>query len=113
MTRANLNFVIAPNKVLYLYHNGDQYPTGLREFYNVLDFIKSDFTECDFINWIWDNYQEKIIARTFAITGDNDKGTDYAYVFNQADKTIKIWNWDKVIFDGTAKEFIKWIKEQD
>jgi hypothetical protein len=113
MTRANLNFVIAPNKVLYLYHNGDQYPTGLRRFYNVLDFIKSDWNSLEFCYWLEKNYQAKPETKTFAITGDNDKGTDYAYVFNQADKTIKIWNWDKVIFDGTAKEFIKWITEQD
>jgi len=43
MTRANLNFIYqmrgkAP-QTLFHYHNDDQYPSGLKDYYNVIDFV--------------------------------------------------------------------------
>lgn len=138
MTRANLNFVYGDDKVLYYYQNGDQYPVGIRDYYHLLDFIKSDWTVEAFKKWLGDNYTKtrrmvasnatsgvsleynedtkipaKAEKKTFAITGDNESYTDYSYLFNAKDKSVKVWNWDKVIFEGKSEEFIKWINKQE
>lgn len=63
MTRANLNFVYQNRgespRTLFHYHNGDQYPSGLRDFYGIMDFLKIDhlWTPEDFKNWISENYK--------------------------------------------------------
>lgn len=140
MTRANINFTYRVNgvqKVLYHYHNGDQYPRGIRDIYNVLDLVK-DFTPKGFKEWLTKNYTEqhakaytnkktdvtmvsnysptKIPVRpqlkSFTIIGDL---TDYSYVFNNSsygDDSIQVYNWNEQIFNGTKKEFTKWIKKQ-
>lgn len=59
MTRANLNFTYRIGgtlKVLYHYQNGDQYPSGIREHYNVLDLTK-EFTPDGFRKWLAANYK--------------------------------------------------------
>jgi len=40
--------------------------------------------------------------------------TDYSYIFDAAnmEPNILVYNWSDKIFDGTAKEFITWIKKQ-
>jgi len=62
MTRANINFLWqewghAPH-TLFFYWNGDQYPTGIRDHYNLLDFAENDWTPENFRNWIKANYCE-------------------------------------------------------
>ena len=34
--------------------------------------------------------------------------TDYSYVFEP--EAVTVWNWKDLIFEGTRKEFNKWIK---
>lgn len=63
MTRANLNFVWqnpgeAP-RTLFHYHNGDQYPEGLLQFFGIEAFLTLDrlWTPDDFRSWIRTNYR--------------------------------------------------------
>lgn len=137
MTRANLNFTYRQKgalKVLYHYQNGDQYPQGIRDYFNVLDLLK-DFTPKGFKKWLGDNYTIQApraqgnLINNYADTEIPAKPrlqnhttigdlTDYTYVFNsnyEADymsNTIQVYNWDKQIFDGSLEEFDKWIKAQ-
>lgn len=142
MTRADLNFIYEENgdkkKVLYWYHNGDQYPRGLREFYGIVKWLKNPdkFNKDGFTEWLAKNYFEyKSVAYTNPKTKmtlvDNwvktekiakpeqkhfvtiDGFTDYNYVFNGVTGIITAYSWAKPIFEGTREEFIKWIKEQD
>ncbi len=139
MTRANLNFtyrVDGVQKVLYYYQNGDQYPTGIRDIYHVLDLLK-DFTPEGFKKWLGDNYREtqrvrksnpnsgvsieysqktKVPAkpeiRDFTIIGDL---TDYSYVFNDnsyGEDSVQVYSWEDQIFNGTKEKFEKWILKQ-
>ncbi len=64
MTRANLNFLWqnsgeAP-RTLFHYHNGDQYPEGLLQFFGIEPFLCSDrpWTPEDFRAWIRANYRK-------------------------------------------------------
>ena len=68
MTRSNLNFVYqnrgeAP-RVLFHYHNGDQYPEGLLQFFGIEEFLLCDrpWTPDDFCAWIRKNY--RVACRT-------------------------------------------------
>lgn len=104
MTRANLNFTYREGgqlKVLYHYQNGDQYPTGIRDFYHVLDLLK-DFTPEGFKKWLANNYvvyqRVKRTGENFSIESSQPTEvpaepelidhtiigdlTDYTYVFN-------------------------------
>jgi len=139
MTRADINYIYQDTgstpKVLYHYENGDQYPSGIREDFKVLDFINSDWSKEAFIKWIGDNYTETETVR--ATNGGDisieferktktpvrpknkthkivDGYTDYGYVFDNllGKRTVTVYNWGKEIFEGTDKEFAKWIKEQ-
>jgi hypothetical protein len=121
MTRANLNF-ISQNigerpRTLYYYQNGDQYPTGLRDFYKVLDWLKfGAFSKEGFNNWIEANYSNGDQARPREITHPavfyNTSGfiTDYSYVFDQSINRITVYEWDKKIFSGSVERFIKWLE---
>src|SRR5450631_2180040 len=62
MTRSNLNFIYqnpgeAP-RTLFHYHNGDQYPEGLLQYFGLADFLAIDhlWTPDDFRVWIRHNY---------------------------------------------------------
>lgn len=140
MTRANINFAWrdkGAQKVLYHYHNGDQYPTGFRDEYHVLDWLKDEdaFTPDGFKKWIADNYTEAIMVtygsdagasmqvyehnENPAVPTEQDHTTigdltDYTYVFQKGygDNTVQAYNWDEQIFHGTVKEFITWLEEQ-
>jgi hypothetical protein len=152
MTRANINYVYWAEKrdkdgwkgikTLYYYQNGDQYPTGIRDNYKVLDFINSDHSKKAFEKWLGDNYTEtKAVAYTNKTTGITlvsnyeptkiparawnikspciyyDTGgfiTDYSYIFDNTGESLKViaYNWEDKIFSGTAEEFTKWVKEQ-
>jgi len=64
MTRANLNFVWqnrgeAP-RTLFHYHNGDQYPEGLLQFFGIEEFLSlpQPWTPEDFRSWIRKNYRK-------------------------------------------------------
>jgi hypothetical protein len=144
MTRANLNFtyrVKGELKVLYHYHNGDQYPTGIRDHYHLLEWLeKGEFTPKGFTKWLADNYKKtqrvrssnkatgisieyneptkvpvKPILQGHTIIGDL---TDYTYVFNRdmygtpTEHTIQVYEWDSQIFDGNVKKFVEWLKKQ-
>lgn len=63
MTRANLNFVWqnggeAP-RTLFHYHNGDQYPEGLLQYFGIEEFLSLPglWTPDDFRGWIRKNYR--------------------------------------------------------
>jgi hypothetical protein len=115
MTRGNINFIELKNgkaKTLYFYWNGDQYPSGLREIYNVLDLVKEPITRKSFTEWASKNYQgkkPKSITQPKVYYTDGFI-TDYSYVFE--DESVKVWEWDKIVFSGTRAEFISWIKKQ-
>lgn len=63
MTRSNLNFVWQNSgespRTLFHYHNGDQYPEGLLQFYGLEGFLTLDhlWTPDDFRAWISGNYR--------------------------------------------------------
>lgn len=128
MTRANLNFVWqacgkSPQTV-YHYHNGDQYPQGLRDSFNVLDFFQEkEWTPETFRKWVKQNYSddfdkeypEPVEISHPCIYYDNAGFiTDYSYVFENTTrgKWVKVFDWDEKIFDGSYKKFIDWIKKQ-
>jgi len=118
MTRANLNFVYQnwgeSPRTLFHYHNGDQYPVGLREHFNVLSLVKETITPERFKTWIEKEYQ--------AIAEDLGEGgqpkvyytdgyiTDYSYVFELEE--VIAWNWAECVFKGSREEFTQWIKKQ-
>jgi hypothetical protein len=56
MTRANINFIWQKwgesPRTLFHYWNGDQYPQGLRDCYNLLDFVEGAWTPESFSRWI-------------------------------------------------------------
>lgn len=64
MTRANLNFVWQERgecpRTLFHYHNGDQYPEGLLQFFGIEEFlgISHLWTPEDFRAWIRKNYKK-------------------------------------------------------
>lgn len=126
-------------KTLYFYQNGDQYPRGIRDFFHVDQFINSDWTPKAFKKWIGDNYKvqgRKVTKCKNGITIDahceleepartskishpciyyDDAGfiTDYSYVFDSTlEKSVKVYQWDEQIFNGTAKDFLVWLKKQ-
>lgn len=116
MTRGNINFISqkrgqAP-KTLFFYYNGDQYPSGLRDCFDVLELVSEPITRERFTEWAEKNYEGvkvKSITQPKVYYTDGFI-TDYSYVFEEND--IKVWEWDKPIFTGTRKEFISWIKKQ-
>lgn len=123
MTRANLNFVYQNNgeapRTLFLYHNGDQYPTGLRDSFNILKMIDKGIeggklTPEMFKDWIKKNYQEEIEdlgeGGQPKIYFTNGFITDYSYIFEPNE--IIVYNWDERIFKGGLSEFKNWIKKQ-
>lgn len=70
MTRGNLNFV-SHGSILFHYHNGDQYPEGLVDYFGVRDFCGIDrlWTPDDFRDWIRNNYTEACRRITTAPNG--------------------------------------------
>ena len=123
MTRANLNFVYQKSgeapRTLFHYQNGDQYPTGLKDIYNVIDFINSDWTPEAFKEWIRSNYNVEVndlgIGGQPKIYYTDGFITDYSYVFdaNHGEGRILVYNWAKNIFEGNKKEFVKWLNKQE
>jgi hypothetical protein len=63
MTRSNLNFVWQNSgespRVLFHYHNGDQHPEGLLQWFGIESFLTLDrlWTPGDFRDWIQANYK--------------------------------------------------------
>lgn len=118
MTRANLNYIYQNMgdvpRTLFHYWNGDQYPRGLRDFYKVLTFIDGDWSIDSFKKWIHDNYEGSMPSEVKQPKIYYTDGfiTDYSYIFEKRDKSIKVFEWDKKIFDGDAKRFTQWIKKQ-
>jgi len=123
MTRANLNFVYQNKgenpRTLFLYHNGDQYPSGLKNFFNVLDMIdkaieNGEITPKMFKDWIKKNYQAKIEdlgeGGQPKIYFTNGFITDYTYIFQP--KEVIVYNWEEKVFGGDLLEFKNWIKKQ-
>jgi len=119
MTRANINFVYQNKgespRTLFVYHNGDQYPTGLRNNYNVLELVKETITIERFKKWVAENYRDDKLEDL----GEGGQPkiyytdgfiTDYSYVFEPEE--ISVWNWKDKIFEGSRKKFINWIKKQ-
>jgi len=129
MTRANLNFhwqELGKNpQTLYHYHNGDQYPQGLRDWFNVLDFVQEkEWTPQTFKKWIKKNYPDDFdkehpgpieISHPCICYDDAGFLTDYSYVFEIGGKGkwVKVFQWDQRIFDGSDKEFIDWLKKRE
>jgi len=120
MTRANINYINPDNKdkeIQFFYWNGDQYPQGIRDYYNVLDFINSDMSQEAFEKWAKTNYegieietvdQPKIYYTGWFIT-------DYSYVFDVkpwSEPSILVYNWTELIFSGNQKNFKKWLNKQ-
>uniref|UniRef100_A0A6M3LNS8 Uncharacterized protein n=1 Tax=viral metagenome TaxID=1070528 RepID=A0A6M3LNS8_9ZZZZ len=122
MTRANINYVYqivgeAP-KTLFLYHNGDQYPSGMRDCFNVLDLVKETITPNRFKKWLKENYVKEHGDKLKdlgeggqpKIYYTNGFITDYSYVFE--DDEVSVWNYKELIFEGNREKFINWIKKQ-
>jgi len=80
----------------------------------VLELLENKITKKSFTEWIKKNYdgnktenlgqggQPKIYYTDGFIT-------DYSYIFEE-DK-IKVFEWDKKIFDGTREQAINWFKK--
>lgn len=127
MTRANLNFIWQEwgksPQTLFHYHNADQYPQGLRDSFNVLDFIQEkEWTPEAFRKWVKQNYSDDFdkehpepieISHPCIYYDDAGFTTDYSYVFTitSRGKWVKVFNWDEKIFDGSHKKFIDWLKK--
>ena len=118
MTRGNVNFIWWDRRgnvhTLFLdRHKGDQYPRGLRDFYNVLDFVRGEWTPKNFRKWIRENYEpaEAVDGEGRCLDGFD---TDYTYTFEAMRKEKKaiVWNWADKVFEGNDKEFIEWIEKQ-
>lgn len=119
MTRGNLNFIYqltgeAP-RTLFFYHNGDQYPSGLKDYFGVLELVKEKITPERFKKWIKKYYKGKVkdlgAGGQPKVCYTNGFLTDYTYVFT-ADDDVVVWNFYDKIFEGKRTEFIKWIKQQ-
>lgn len=123
MTRANINYVWqnigeAP-RTLFFYWNGDQYPKGIRDYYHLLDFIRlKEWTSEAFEKWAENNYDAKTLKIEDLGEGGQPKIyytdgfiTDYTYVF-EGSREVSVWNYKKLIFEGTAEEFEKWLLKQ-
>jgi hypothetical protein len=116
MTRGNINFISQKwgesPKTLFFYWNGDQYPSGIRDGYNVLRLVCEPITKKSFKEWAKNNYEGvKVKAITQPKVYYTDGFiTDYSYVFEE--NSVKVWEWDKPVFNGTRAEFISWIKKQ-
>ena len=120
MTRANLNYMYSsPSgyKTVYRYWNGDQYPSGLRDFYHVLDFINSDWTPKAFRAWVKENYPgDKPIEIPYPAILYDTAGmlTDYTFLFEATfEPYVRVFNWGKNIFEGSPAEFAQWIELQE
>lgn len=118
MTRGNINYIYqnigeAP-KTLFIYQNGDQYPSGIRDGYNVMQFIDSDWSIEAFNKWIYDNYDKRKPKKVSQPKVYYTDGfiTDYSYVFDREYKSIKVWCWEELIFTGDSKKFKTWIAKQ-
>ena len=162
MTRGNLNFVWqnqgeAP-RTLFHYHNGEQYPEGLLQFFGIEEFLllPTLWTPEDFRTWIRKNYRVACRKRTTLANGmildahaetnesaepeDLGEGaqpriyytegfvTDYSYVFThepvrgrkwkdgivhyRSQNWVTTWEWKKMLFDGSAKSFLKFLQKR-
>lgn len=120
MTRGNINFISqkrgeAP-KTLFVYHDGDQYPSGIRDHFHVLDFTSGDFTPERFKDWVKTNYGQtpRSVAQPKIYYTDGFI-TDYSYVFDagMSEPTVMVYEWDKQIFKGNPDKFKKWIEKQE
>lgn len=115
MTRGNINFISqergeAP-KTLFVYYNGDQYPSGLRDCFKVLELTKEPITKERFKEWVKKNYGKmpKSVSQP-KVYYTNGFITDYSYVFEE--DMVKVWEWDRLIFSDSREKFNEWIKEQ-
>jgi len=126
MTRANINFIWqewgkAPH-TLFFYWNGDQYPSGIRDYYHLLDFVEGEWTAENFTNWIKANYHDD--DGNASEPEDLGEGgqpkvyytdgfiTDYSYVFDASGGRVLVYEWAELIFKGNKQEFIEWLKNR-
>ena len=123
MTRANINFVWqgkrGKKQTLYHNHNGDQYPQGIRDVYNVLSFINQErWTVNGFRQWLFTNYEigddHRILPHSAIYEDASGIPMDYSYVFDSTDgkKCVQVYKWDEKIFDGDADTFVSWLAQQ-
>jgi len=124
VTRANINFVWqemgkAPH-TLFHYWNGDQYPSGLRDYFNLLGFVENDWSPENFTDWVKRNYQDDN-GDPFEPMDLGEGGqpkifytdgfiTDYSYVFDAVSGKVRVFEWAELIFQGTKQKFIEWLK---
>lgn len=120
MTRANINYVYQKSgeapRTLFFYWNGDQYPRGIKDYYNVLDFVNSEWSEKSFKAWAKKNY-DKVEIQDLGEGGQpkifytDGFITDYTYVFDGDE--ISVWNWRELVFHGSKDQFTIWINSQE
>jgi hypothetical protein len=135
MTRAFVNFVYlvkGEKEVLQFYYNGDQYPSGLRDVFNIFEFLNSKFRKQDFSNWAKKNYSNYKIAplikklsefkkdfvikllankNNFSYNDNDDYFDDYSYIFDSVKKEVLVHHLGEVIFNNSLEEFKKWLKK--
>lgn len=123
MTRANLNFHYQNwgdvPKTLYFYHNGDQYPSGLRDYFNIKEWLvnKNALESAYFVKWITQNYkknpkdrpQVEKITHPCIMYDSGGFMADYSYLFDATANRITVYKWDKKIFKGSKEQFITWL----
>lgn len=129
MTRANINIRIGTltkpakfSKWFYHYHNGDQYVKGIRDYYGFLKLLRlKDPNKKDIIDWFKKNYgkdykgtkqkvQIEMLDRPCIFYDEASIFTDYSYVVDFPFDKVLIYNWADLIFQGTVKEAIQWVK---
>jgi hypothetical protein len=134
MTRANINYISAwkegetpeerQPEILFFYHNGDQYPTGIRDHFHLLDFLNTKMSIADFKDWAHKNYDdsepveiEKVDQPLIYYTGTFV--TDYSYVFDMSlsettrEGSVLVYNYSERIFEGSVSEFKEWLAAQE
>ena len=103
---------------LSIYWSGDQYVTGVGEWYNILDLLnKKNPTKKDIIDYLLKNYEglkmEDIeilkCPRIYYIGTMTVAG--YSYVYDFETRRAMIFNWDKQIFLGSIEEVRMFIKQ--
>ena len=118
MTRSNLNYIWQNlgehPRTLYLYHNGDQYPLGIRDFYRVLDFTEDKpWTPAKFKTWTKRVYEMEPVdlgeGGQPKIFYENGHIVDYTYVFDAGNHGVKVWHWAELVFEGSAEMFKVWL----
>lgn len=129
MTRADINIVLPNGKVMHWYQNGDQYVTGIRDWYALdillhelqsgyynaekyasLNYKKPTIANLEKYIRAWFNFTYAGLLRGYGCTIDIreqteiSSGEDYGYVIDLKNGQFTAYNWGDVIFHSEKKD---------